>query len=87
MIKVVEADNCISQVLNSVGAAVSLTGANLSVDDALALLTVCSAALTLVGATALSLADENLSPVESQALNSIITETEKRIKEIAPNKQ
>lgn len=87
--KVVEAahdmlknDKCIFQILDTVGAAaVSLSGANISPVDALALLTVGAATLTLVGIRALSGADEDLTPVEFQALNFIITEAVKKIKE------
>ena len=43
--------------------------------------------LNTVGATALSLADEVLSPVEFLALNFVITEAEKKIKDITQSKQ
>ena len=43
--------------------------------------------LNTVGAAALSLADEVLSPVEFLALNFVITEAEKKIKEITQSKQ
>ena len=42
--------------------------------------------LQTVGATALSLADETLSPVEFLALNFVITEADKKIKEILQSK-
>ena len=43
--------------------------------------------LRTVGATALSLADETLSPIEFLALNFVITEADKRVKEILKNKE
>ena len=42
--------------------------------------------LNTLSATALSLADESLSPVEYLALNFVTTEADKRIKEIVQNK-
>ena len=42
--------------------------------------------LQTVGAAALSLADETLSPVEFLALNFVITEADKKIKEILQSK-
>lgn len=43
--------------------------------------------LNTIGATALSLADVVLHPVEFLALSFVITEAEKRIKEIIQSKQ